>query len=118
MMPDTMIAGADEHQQVEPLAVEHPADERDQRNAQEVERDHDDRVGDAQRVGEAIVRRRCRRSAMPNAQIHCSPASRSGNSGSDADQPPCTICITFIQNRIAIVLCTGISFLVAMLDTA
>ena len=28
------------------------------------------------------------------------------------------ICITFIQNRIAIVLCTGISFLVPMLETA
>ena len=28
------------------------------------------------------------------------------------------ICITFIQKMIAIVLCTGISFLVAMLDAA
>ena len=28
------------------------------------------------------------------------------------------ICITFIQNRIAIVLCTGISFFVAMFDAA
>ena len=28
------------------------------------------------------------------------------------------VCITFIQNRIAIVLCTGINFFVAMLETA
>ena len=45
------------------------------------------------------------------------PASRSGNSGS-VPISAMPICITFIQNRIAIVLCTGISFLVPMFETA
>ena len=47
--------GACEDQKVELFAVEHPAHEGDQRNAQEVERDDDDRVRDAQRVGQAVM---------------------------------------------------------------
>ena len=40
-------AGAREDEQVEALAIEHPADEGDQRDEQEVERDDHDRVRDA-----------------------------------------------------------------------
>ena len=39
------------------LAVEQPADHRDQRNAQEIERHHDRRVAVAERIGEAEVGR-------------------------------------------------------------
>jgi len=40
-------AGAGEHQEIEPFAIERPPDEGDQRDAQEIERDHHDRVGNA-----------------------------------------------------------------------
>ena len=117
MMPGDDDSRADEHQQIEPLGVEHPADERDQRDAQEVERDHHDRVGDAQRVGEAIVRRGAaeRETDRPDPLMRGEPQRKRRDRCRSA---PCTICITFIQNRIAIVLCTGISFLVPMFDTA
>ena len=50
-------ASAREHEDVERLAVKHPADQRDQRHAQEIERNDHGRVAGAERVGQAIVRR-------------------------------------------------------------
>ena len=52
----TMISGAREHENIEQLAVEHPADQRDQRNAQEIERHHHGRVAGAEGLGQAVVR--------------------------------------------------------------
>src|SRR5262245_20194541 len=44
--------GAREHEYVERFAVEPPADDRDQRNAQEIERDHHAGVAGAKRVAQ------------------------------------------------------------------
>src|SRR5712692_704411 len=50
-------AGAEEHERIERLSVEEPADERDERDPHEIERNHDDGVASAKRVGESEVRR-------------------------------------------------------------
>src|SRR5712691_12622602 len=49
-------AGADEDEGIERLVVEPPADHRDQRDAQEVERHHDARIAGLKGVGQAVVR--------------------------------------------------------------
>ena len=48
---------AEQHENVEPLAVKRPADHRNQRNAHEVERNHQRGIAGAERVAETVVRR-------------------------------------------------------------
>ena len=56
-MPRTDEAGAREHEDVERLAIEPPAHHRDQRDAQEVERDHQGGVAGPECIGQAVMRR-------------------------------------------------------------
>ena len=54
--PQTIRRRPGKHEDVERLAVEHPAHQRDQRDAQEIERHHDGGVAGAECAGQAIVR--------------------------------------------------------------
>ena len=66
-MPTTMIALPRSTKRVEGLAIEPPADERDQRNAQEVEGHHHRRVAEAVGVGEAEMREQAAERRSPPA---------------------------------------------------
>ena len=58
--------GAEQHENVEPFAVKRPADHRDQRNAHEIERNHQRGIAGAEGVAQTIVRRQA-----GNADAEC-----------------------------------------------